>query len=60
MTCSQADKACPAVKGATTRVAVPYDDPKQFDGTSQETAKYDERCKQIATETFYVFSKVKI
>ena len=60
MTCSQADKACPAVKGATARVAIPYDDPKQFDGTPQETAKYDERCKQIATETLYVFSKVKI
>ena len=60
MTCSQADKACPAVKGATARIAIPYDDPKLFDGTSQESAKYDERCKQIATETFYVFSKVKI
>jgi arsenate reductase (thioredoxin) len=60
MTCSQADKACPAVKGATSRVAVPYDDPKEFDGTPQETAKYDERCRHIATETLYVFSKVKI
>ena len=59
MTCSQADEACPVVKGAIARVAVPYDDPKEFDGTSQETAKYDERCKQIATETLYVFSKVK-
>ncbi|PWJ55061.1 protein-tyrosine phosphatase/arsenate reductase [Dyadobacter jejuensis] len=60
MTCSEADKACPVVKGAATRVAVPYIDPKAFDGTAQETAKYDERCKQIATETFYVFSKVKV
>lgn len=60
MTCSQADKACPAVKGAVSRVAVPYDDPKEFDGTPQEAAKYDERCRQIATETLYVFSKVKI
>lgn len=60
MTCSQADKACPIVKGAALRVATPYDDPKAFDGTPQETAKYDERCKQIATETFYVFSKVKV
>jgi len=60
MTCSQADKACPIVKGATLRVATPYDDPKAFDGTPQETAKYDERCKQIATETVYVFSKVKV
>ena len=59
MTCSQADQACPIVKGASARVAVPYVDPKAFDGTLQETASYDERCKQIATETFYVFSKVK-
>ncbi|NIJ55505.1 protein-tyrosine-phosphatase [Dyadobacter arcticus] len=60
MTCSQADEACPVVKGAAARVAVPYDDPKEFDGTAQEAAKYDERCKQIATETLYVFSKIKI
>ncbi|WP_025761177.1 arsenate-mycothiol transferase ArsC [Dyadobacter tibetensis] len=59
MTCSQADMACPVVKGASARVAVPYDDPKEFDGKSQEAAKYDERCKQIAIETFYVFSQVK-
>jgi arsenate reductase len=60
MTCSQADEACPIVKGASARVAVPYDDPKAFDGTAQEGTKYDERCRQIATETLYVFSKVKI
>ncbi|KAA6438943.1 protein-tyrosine-phosphatase [Dyadobacter flavalbus] len=60
MTCSQADKACPVVKGASSRIAVPYDDPKEFDGKAQETAKYDERCRQIATETLYVFSKVKV
>lgn len=60
MTCSQADKACPAVKGATARIAIPYDDPKLFDGTPQESDKYDERCKQIATETLYVFWKVKV
>lgn len=60
MTCSQADEACPNVKGAIARIAIPYDDPKVFDGKSIETAKYDERCKQIATETLYIFSKVKI
>lgn len=60
MTCSQADKACPIAEGAAVRVAMPYDDPKAFDGKPQETAKYDERCKQIATETFYLFSKVKV
>ena len=60
ITCSQADQACPILKGASARVAIPYDDPKAFDGTPQEAAKYDERCKQIATETLYVFSKVKV
>ncbi len=59
MTCSQADEACPVVKGAILRVATPYEDPKAFDGKPEETSKYDERCKQIATETLYIFSKVK-
>lgn len=60
LTCSQADEACPVVKGASLRVSTPYEDPKMFDGQSNETEKYDERCKQIATETLYVFSKVKL
>ncbi|MCA0363409.1 MAG: protein-tyrosine-phosphatase [Bacteroidetes bacterium] len=59
MTCSSADEACPVVFGATARVSTQYKDPKAFDGTDQEAKMYDERCKQIATETFYVFSLVK-
>ncbi len=59
MTCSSADEACPVVIGASKRVSTPYEDPKAFDGTSVEAKMYDERCKQIAIETFYVFSKVK-
>ena len=58
MTCSQADNACPLVIGATDRIAIPFDDPKVFDGTGQEAAKYDERCRQIAREMLYVFSQV--
>jgi arsenate reductase (thioredoxin) len=57
MTCSTADKACPIVKGAALRIAIPYDDPKEFDGTPQETSKYDERCRQIAREIFYLFAQ---
>ncbi len=59
MTCSSADEACPVVIGALKRVSTPFEDPKAFDGTVAESKMYDERCKQIATETFYVFSKVK-
>lgn len=60
MTCSQADKNCPFIPGATLRVPIPYEDPKVADGTDQEGAKYDERCKQIATEMFYIMSQVKV
>jgi arsenate reductase len=59
MTCSQADQSCPVVMGAASRVAIPYDDPKAADGTPEEAQRYDERCKQIATEIFYLFSQVE-
>jgi len=58
MTCSQADVDCPFISGAVLRVAIPYEDPKAADGTDRETATYDERCKQIATEMFYLMSQV--
>jgi len=59
MTCSQADASCPVVFGATARIAIPYDDPKEADGKPNETQTYDERCKQIATEILYAFSLIK-
>jgi protein-tyrosine-phosphatase len=60
MTCSHADKACPAVRGATARFAIPYEDPKVADNTPNEASKYDERCRQIAREMLYLFSNVKL
>ncbi|MBS1508951.1 MAG: protein-tyrosine-phosphatase [Bacteroidetes bacterium] len=58
MTCSHADENCPLVQGATARIALTYDDPKEFDGTPLEAAKYTERVKQIGTEILFAFSKV--
>jgi arsenate reductase len=58
MTCSAADEACPIVFGADERVAIPFEDPKAFDGTDRESEMYDERCRQIAREMLYVFSRV--
>lgn len=58
MTCSQADKQCPIVQGAARRLSLPFDDPKVFDKTAQESRKYDERCEQIARELLFVFSCV--
>ncbi len=58
MTCSEADKNCPIVPGASLRIALPYEDPKNFDGTAQEAEKYRERAHQIAREIFYAFSLI--
>jgi arsenate reductase (thioredoxin) len=59
MTCSHADANCPIVYGAAKRLAITYDDPKDFDGTDVEKQKYRERAEQIGREMLYVFSKVK-
>lgn len=59
MTCGDAEENCPFIPGVELRIGTTYDDPKAFDGTAQQDEKYDERCKQIALETLYVFSNVK-
>jgi len=58
MTCTQADQACPIVNGAATRVAIPYEDPKQADGTPEEGARYDARVAQIGRDMAWVFGDV--
>ena len=60
MTCSQADEACPVVRGASSRVSIPYEDPKKYDGTDQQEEKYQERCAEIAREMVFVFSHVNV
>ena len=58
MTCSNAEQNCPFIPAAEIRIPVKYEDPKVFDATSKEAKMYGERCKQIAEEMFYVFSKI--
>lgn len=58
MTCSHADENCPLVLGASARIPLTYDDPKDFDGTAQEAAKYAERVQQIGREILFAFSQV--
>lgn len=59
MTCSHADENCPIVVGMEKRISLPYDDPKDFDGTPLEAAKYFERVNEIGKEILYAFSIVK-
>lgn len=59
MTCSHADENCPFIPGTEKRIPVRYEDPKSFDYTPEESVMYDQRSMQIASEMFYVFSKVR-
>ncbi|MEO8269488.1 MAG: hypothetical protein ABI557_07210, partial [Aureliella sp.] len=47
MVCSEADAECPTVSGASLRLAMPYLDPKMYDGSVFEAAKYNERRDDI-------------
>lgn len=56
MTCTDAEQNCPFIPGAVRRIALPYQDPKQSDGTGMEQQVYAERFLQILGEALYVFS----
>jgi len=58
MTCTHADENCPVVAGASRRIALPYDDPKDFDGTELESLKYKERSLEIGREILFAFSQI--
>lgn len=58
MTCSQADGGCPFIAGAEKRIPITFEDPKISDNRSEQSQVYAERSLQIATEMFYVFSKI--
>lgn len=59
MTCSQADNDCPFIPGAEKRIPIPFEDPKLFDSTPQQSEKYRERSLQISSELIYVFSQIQ-
>ena len=59
MTCSVADNSCPVVEGAVSRYAIHYADPRLCDDTPTETVAYNERCREIAREMFYIMSEVR-
>jgi len=58
MTCGDAEENCPFIPGVELRIGTTYNDPKAFDNTPQRDEKYDERCRQIARETMYVFARI--
>jgi arsenate reductase (thioredoxin) len=58
MVCSQADEGCPVVFGASARVAIPYEDPKNYDDSPEESAAYDAKIKEIGREMLYVLKMI--
>jgi hypothetical protein len=59
MTCSAADRSCPAIEGALARFAIHYTDPRLCDDTPTESAAYDARCREIAREMFFLAAEVR-
>lgn len=59
MTCADADQNCPFLPLATTRIALPYADPKISDGTGNEAFTYTASFEEILTESLYVFAQLK-
>lgn len=59
MTCSHADENCPLIPGASKRISLTYNDPKDFDNTPDEKSRYRERVMEIGRDILYAFSQVK-
>jgi hypothetical protein len=59
MVCSEADAACPVVKGATLRLSMPYLDPKIYDDGAYESAKYAERRDDIGRLMLAVMAQAR-
>jgi len=59
MTCSDADKKCPDVRGADKKTFLPYQDPRISDGSGLEKSAYDQSCYLIAQEMFYIMKKAR-
>lgn len=58
MTCGHADVNCPFIPGAEKRIPMTFEDPKEYDGTDLQNEKYKERSLEIASQLYYVFSKI--
>jgi arsenate reductase (thioredoxin) len=54
MVCSQADQDCPFVPGASARISLPYEDPKNADDTPGEKAEYDAKVREIGREVLFL------
>lgn len=59
LVCTEADAACPVVQGASARIKMPYLDPKLYDGSPFEAAKYAERRDDLGRFMLSVLMQVR-
>ncbi len=59
MVCTEADEGCPVVQGAALRLSMPYLDPKAYDDSPFEAAKYAERRDDIGRLMLSVLCQVR-
>ncbi|MEO1652353.1 MAG: protein-tyrosine-phosphatase [Bacteroidota bacterium] len=57
--CSRADESCPQIEGALSRHTLIYKDPKEFDESPLEQSKYQEKCREIARDQYYLFDRCR-
>ena len=60
LVCSDAEEACPIITGASVRIALPYLDPKLYDGTAIESLKYAERRDDIGRLMMSVMMQARL
>jgi arsenate reductase (thioredoxin) len=59
MVCDETDAGCPAVGGASLRLSLPFADPKSFDGTPEEAARYAERRDDMGRLLMWVMEQAR-
>jgi hypothetical protein len=57
--CYNPEECCPISFGADKQLTIPYEDLQTYDNTSLESAKYDEQCRSVARDMFYMMDFVK-
>ncbi len=59
LVCGEADAGCPVVKGAASRISMPYLDPKIYDNSRFEAMKYAERRDDMGRLMLSVMCQVR-
>lgn len=54
-----ADMNTQNIRGTYNRLLLNYEDPVGYEGSDQEDQVYEESCRQLAVEMFYVFSQLR-